>query len=503
MKHYVQSASQLELVIGCIRAAALRYNDRVRIEASEKSLFRKQLGKRIHTINERYVRFGEDPDPFETLQEPITNPATGLTRYVPVYPGQVARAGFHLLQRGPHGTQNWLTETKIKVQLPSGIWVQGDMDLAILGQEFRDYKTTTDFKYALLGDGEPPAEEKTYLRDDTQYNIYSWAWLQTYQDLTHAPGHWVYLRTKGKPDSHSVHAAISREENREKILQLDTIAKPWVEIRKKKTQGAQLPPTGLATGRCNKYNGCEYRGTVHCQITIDDVREYGGINMTVDFEALLEQHTQAQQQMQAVTPPPAPQAPARPAYWMPGDALNAVQRHWQERGAPLSMLALMADNIPPPEVAKTYDSAPAPQAAPVNPFTAPTAAQPQPPVEAGFVNPPESAGLPAVTQPPAPVQQPASQASSAEKAQRQVLKDRCVQLGLCDSSSKLGIPGLTELLRKAGQAVDDGGGPVPVGMGPGEQLAAAALRDQDALIEAIASRVVEKLADALSKYAAS
>ena len=534
---HIQSGSQLSRVQECVRDAALHYIDKIRIPSNNE--FRKLLGSRIHKINEEYVRHGHEPDETEMMWRPAFNPRTGLTSHKPVFPGQIAAAGFHLLKRGPHGTEGWFTETSIKgVTLPSGIQLTGDMDLAIPElDELRDYKTTTDFGYALTPDS---------LLTGIQSNLYQHAWFAAIDrgaikaDPKIVNLHWVYLLTKGRPRSHSVRAVGTREQNAAFVDNLDrTLAQPWIGLRKSRTSGYLLPPTGLATGKCEKYNGCAYRGT-HCRPTVEESIRYGqalhaqlkgGTDMSgFDLAAILSQG-QANQAALAAVPPPsgfgpapgtnpfgapaapvsAPVAPAlagRPSYWMPGDAMNEIQEFAAAKGKPLSFIANAADNPPPPEVAAQYDLAPKP--------------------EAGFLNPPEAKTVvPAANPEIAASLAGITPQTPAAALDRDKLKAQCIAAGVpgITQSSRHSAETLAKMLAEHSARPSVPPAPTPVQAAPlagaytqamTEAFTAAQFEpsasvspvatmppslDMSALADAVADRVVARIAAALGTLA--
>jgi len=524
-----QSASQLSEVLECVRFAALKRIDKI-VSLTEDT-FSRDLGTRIHQITCAYVRNGTEPDLYETMSRRVQNPRTGELAVKTFYPGQIASAAFPLLR--PNAGPTWFTETSIKgLTLPNGIPLQGDIDLAIADGdvlEIRDYKSTSDFKWA---------KTEADLRSDIQANIYAYAGFSAidrgvfpnvYKDVIDL--HWQYLRTT-RPASHSVRFRISREENLAFIHRLAGNAGTWVELRKKKVSGTQLPPIGLATGKCSKHNGCPYRGTT-CVITVEDALRYQeGMDMN-DLSALLAQRTQSQQALSQVPPPaslapapggnpflaPPPAAPARPSYWMPGDALNEFQEMARDKGKPLSFIANMADNPPPPEVSASYD----------RPALSAPASWSAPPVEAGQINPPESAGMPAFATveqlamafPPA-VQAPATVTPAAvdafgEGSDFAALKAECDRLGLNPEGKRLKTSGYKKLLDEYRAKpsplhhLDNKGmapAPAPVQVpAPPACLPVTVVTDlsitngqlSDADVERIANAVVARLADALAR----
>ena len=138
----------------------------------------------------------------------------------------------------------------------------------------------------------------------------------------------------------------------------------------------------------------------------------------------------------AYVPAPAPVAPlSRPSYWIPGDAMNAVQAQLQSLGMSLSVIASRADNPPPAELGAAYDKAV------------------QAPVERGFVNPPEAPPIAAINPAamaamiPAPAPAPVSApASTGAKLDRDALKAEAMRRGLVGSNCRLGAESLEKLL---------------------------------------------------------
>lgn len=456
MSSFIQSASQLKLVKACVRQAGLKYIDKVRLAENHDS---RELGKKIHAINQAYVRHGTEPDLTEIFWKRTLNPHTGLWASKPIFPGQVAAASFPLLRRGPLGVEQWYTETKIDgLTLPSGIPLRGDIDLAIAEfpqLEIRDYKTTSDFKYGLT---------EAELLTDIQTQLYGYAGFAAIdrqsirvQDLSALTVHWQYLLTKGKPRSHSVRALITREHNAIQVDKIDQLAQGWVQIRRKGTPGAQLPPTGLATGECSKF--CPYVGTKHCVITPEDAIRYSG-GTNVDLASLLNAKVASQQTLTQVTPPagltgapasnPFLAAPTRPSFWMPGDPLNDLQEYAKGKGKPDSFLATLADNPPPNEVAAGYDAK----------------------VESGTFNPPEAQGMIPAANPAAQalLQAPQGVATAPVAAETEggdfaALKARAQALGILPEGKNLKTAGIKKLL-----AEYDAKGPATVQVPPGASM---------------------------------
>jgi hypothetical protein len=154
----------------------------------------------------------------------------------------------------------------------------------------------------------------------------------------------------------------------------------------------------------------------------------------------------------AAPPPPvmlAPPPPPRPATivppppvarpWQPGDPLqNVAQEYLQGVGAPLSAIANAAEFPPSPEVADTYTGA-------------------RPPVEHGFINPPEAAGMTAPLNPeelaaqagPAPVSAPQVPPAPDEldAMSRDAVKAYGVQLGCLDENCRWQAPRMRDTVR--------------------------------------------------------
>jgi hypothetical protein len=321
---------------------------------------------------------------------------------------------------------------------PNGIRWTGPRDLRVARvlhdgrhmPEVRDYKTTSDFKYM---------EDKD-LATDTQAQVYACAEFDADPTLQELLLHWQFLRTKGKPDSKSLYFVCTREHNALQMERIDAAAARWVALRKRgardELRGADLEPTGLAKGTCDKYFGCPHRGT-RCVVSTQDLikKSFGGSSMSSDINALIANMTNRQGALTGIPAPagfvPAPAAPVaapvaqRPAFWMPGDPLNIAQQYSQGQGKDLFVIALAADNPPPEAVAKSY-------LAPVTPsvINAPEAPAFAP------VNPESAAALSPVV--PAAV--------APEGDERAALKAQAVARGLVGAGSKLGADKLRALL---------------------------------------------------------
>lgn len=425
------SPSQFDLFLECERAAGFRYIDGWDWGPQDPHSAR-ALGDRIHDILEDYANTGKKPDLHEVFL--LKGEAFGKAWERTVYPGQVADVAICLIPPGAKA------ESEVTLTRPNGIRWKVKRDLRIAGKvpEVRDYKTTSDFKYI---------EEKD-LATDTQGQVYAWAEFEENGDTTEVLLHWQFLRTKGKPDSKSLYRRENRQHNEVQMARIDSAAERWVALRRKgargEISGADLAPTGLRTGKCDKHLGCPHRG-VRCFTTTEELLE--GNFMTVDINARLAELTGRQAAIGSIPAPagfaPPPPAPAaRPSYWMPGDPMNDDQTYFASKGKPLSFIANMADVKPPPEVAASYDAPAAPQAPILT----------GPPVENGYINGaapgapthaavnPEQAAAFVQGGVPAPVE------TDSQKALRKHVKDECERLGLVGSGSRLGLEALQKLL---------------------------------------------------------
>lgn len=413
---FVLSPSQYDKFLSCERAAGLEYIDGYR-GGQETDVQR--LGTRVHDILERYVKTGERPDPMETLQ---------VGSRV-AYPGQIADVAICLIPPGA------IAESELRLTRPNGItWVM-KRDLRIPGPvpEVRDYKTTSDFKWMAEKD----------LNTDTQATVYAMGEFAEHPDSTRVHLHWQFLRTKGKPDSKSLRLDVTPGEAETRMQRIDAGAERWVSLRRKgargELRGADLAPTGVKNGTCDKYGGCPHRGT-RCTLTLEQ-QLAGALKM--DVSAVLAGFTQKQQAVATIPAPagfvpppaaaPAPVQQTRPSFWIPGDPMNEDQTYFASKGKPLSFIANLASNPPPPEVSASYDlQGVVTQPDPIN--------APEKPVIAA-VNPVTAQALSPV---PAPVVE-----VEASDGERDALKAQAVSLGLVTTSSRLGAKALKDLIARA------------------------------------------------------
>jgi hypothetical protein len=430
---FVMSPSQIDKVIECERAAGLVYIDGYREEG--QNLYQ-ELGSRIHDILETYVKTGQKPDLSETFE--LKGEYNGKPWSRIVYPGQIADVAICLVPTGA------AAESETIVTRPNGIkWtVKRDLRANVrhagrIVREVRDYKTTGDLA---------KADEK-HLDTDTQASVYAWAEFTASPGLTEVLLHWQFLRTKGKPDSKSVYFLSTPAHAETQMERLDKVAEKWVTLRRKgaagELRGADLEPTGLQTGACERGFGCPHRGT-RCKVSDTDLLKYAlkGQEMG-DINAMINELAAKQSAVGNIPAPaayvPAPAPLSRPSYWIPGDPMNAVQAQLAGLQMPLSVIASRADNPPPAELGATYDKAV------------------QAPVERGFINPPEASPVPAINPQamaamvaPA-LAQPSAPVADEAKARRQALKDECVKRGLVGEDCKFGAERLEKMLAQASQ----------------------------------------------------
>jgi hypothetical protein len=452
-EEFVQSASQVDTFIGCEKDAGLVYIDGHREIGQNDAV---KVGERVHAILQAYVETGAKPDLNEVMIQSGEYNGTPWSRKVWV--GQIADVAICLIPR-----EGATAEKPLNMLRPNGIRWTGPRDLRVARvlhdgrhmPEVRDYKTTSDFKYM---------EDKD-LATDTQAQVYACAEFDADPTLQELLLHWQFLRTKGKPDSKSLYFVCSRAHNALQMERIDAAAARWVALRKRgardELRGADLEPTGLEKGTCDKYFGCPHRGT-RCVVSTQDLlkKSFGGSSMSSDINALIANMTNRQGALTGIPAPagfvPAPAAPVaapvaqRPAFWMPGDPLNIAQQYFQGQGKDLFVIALAADNPPPEAVAKSY-------LAPVTPsvINAPEAPAFAP------VNPESAAAL-------SPVVPAATPAPAPEGDERAALKAQAVARGLVGAGSKLGADKLRALLASGVAEVTN---QAPVTFAPGQQTA--------------------------------
>jgi hypothetical protein len=436
---FVLSPSQFDLFLECERAAGLDYIDGWRWTEAQDPHSSMALGDRIHDILEAFALTGQKPDLHETFL--VKGVFNGKPWERLVYPGQIADAAICLI---PPGAK---PESEVILTRPNGIRWKVKRDLRIAGAvpEVRDYKTTSDFKYVAEKD----------LATDTQAQLYGWAEFVETPEATEVLLHWQFLRTKGKPDSKSLYRTENRQHNEAQMQRIDAGAERWIELRRKgargEIRGADLQPTGLRTGKCDKHFGCPRRG-VRCFVTTEELLGVQSMGAIEDKIAALSGRQAA---IGNIPPPagfapvPAPVAAARPSYWMPGDPMNDDQTYFASKGKPLSFIANMADVKPPAEVSASYDA----------PAVTPVAVLTGPPIERGFINgtapgaPTHAAVNP--EQAAAFVNQGAPVAPAPVGLDRGALKEEALALGLVAQGSRLGAEALAKLI--AGHKAAGGG----------------------------------------------
>jgi hypothetical protein len=136
--------------------------------------------------------------------------------------------------------------------------------------------------------------------------------------------------------------------------------------------------------------------------------------------------------------------------------MNETQQYLQGRNAKMSVIANCADVPPPPEVAQTYDLAPAPVALPVPVLERP----PINPLDQ--INPPERPAVaPIVVEelPRAPeaVRATAPAQDDLDALDRDALKAMGVQMGIFGAGERRQAPGLRTAIREARKAVQAAG----------------------------------------------
>lgn len=228
------SPSEISVWRECERKWGYKYLERRRTQAESAA-----LGEIIHTMLEKYLLDGTQPDP--TVEVELTE-KDGTKRKV--RPGLIAQAGLHLIPPPPQPVAN--LEGAFSFDAFGFRW-KGRVDLFVKGLGpwlVYDHKSTKDFRYA-----KTPAE----LASDPQGVIYAtYAMLESGEpevDLS-----WVYYRTKGRPDARRVHLRVVRED----------IVPHWEELRKDATAIAAArggESSGLAKNllSCANFGGCPFR----------------------------------------------------------------------------------------------------------------------------------------------------------------------------------------------------------------------------------------------------
>jgi len=468
----ILSASQVNTYRDCARKWAISYLDVIKPPGNASA----ELGKAVHAELETYTKSGTKPTSPIALAALPHIPQPGIAQAEQEFAHTLPSSAFRGFIDGLFDT---IDDTAVAP-------FTGDATTVL------DYKTSSDPRKW----GKTPEQ----LRTDVQANLYaSWAFSKGAHLVN---GLWLYLPTKGKPIAHPVRLAFDRAQVADVVESIDCTAKEVQALYQIRPKSHDVTPNRKA---CNAFGGCPHRNTEHCQppaleeLFMSDNNGYG------DFLADIAARTggQVPGQPAAVPPPPpvfaakpATVPPPPPAYvpaspadalrpgdrhgmvapapvaiaakpWEPGDPMNITQEFLSGAGASIAMIANAADVPPTPEVAQSYTTAKAPRNvheldAAAARFLPPAL---RPPVESGFINPPQAAGMVAPLTPeelqaqaPAPLQQtvqaPAPSISNGQAPDdldllsRDAVKALGVSLGAFDASCRYQLPRMKDEIRK-------------------------------------------------------
>ena len=234
------SPSQIDQWRTCNRKWAWRYLAKIQAPKHPSA----QVGTRVHSILEDYLRHGTAPDREETL-------TIGDRRY---WPGQIASAILRHLPRP--GTVE--VERGFSIQL-EGIHYRGFIDW--LGREdgipvIGDHKTTASLRYA-----KTPQD----LKENEQAIIYGAFGLDHFgSDKVRLQ--WTYGQTKGKTSSRAVCLDLREDQiNRGFESVILPASRDILAAYRERPDPKSLPPN---TSACDMYGGCPYKG--NCNLTASE-----------------------------------------------------------------------------------------------------------------------------------------------------------------------------------------------------------------------------------------
>ena len=411
------------------------------------------LGERTHALVERWLLEGERPDPTETievwrkpdkLEAPILkstpfdvhvflNPEGNRTaqRFGSewrvqdrAYVGAIALA--HIQTVPPPKHPGLEVEVSATVTTPAATYkARADYRARAFGvSTIGDHKFVGDLSYALTnrpgsvnGFGEP-----NYLGDDVQAVIQAKAEFEANPELSCVALAWHYTQTKavrGEYPTRVVRLTLTREQVDLAMQQIDPVAAQIGTVFDLQIQPHALPPRLAASGGCDRIYGrpCEY--VAHCNL---------------DPQQRQDQHMD--------TPITSQQKLA--------DALEKAKK--LTAGSFLG-----ATGVAPPAPAPAPAPAFAPPVAPAFAFAPPTFTPPTfaPPAfvvpTSDPINPPEAPPNDGTFGPVATakrVEEVEIPGGDIDALDRAAAKKICVQRGLVQASSRLGVEALRDLIRK-------------------------------------------------------
>lgn len=363
------------------------------------------LGSRTHEILEDWLEHGTPPDPREAFT--YTHPRSP-TEVITVHPGQIAQAGLHLLP----APKTVHVEAELHLKTKVGAYY-GRIDVHGLDPDgvpfILDHKTTAGFRYALT-----PAT----LAEDVQALLYA-AWAMVHYKTDKVRLRWIYYLTRGKPKAKQVETTVTAAEIADALAGIDQTAAILWEAYRRGLHAIDLPPR---VSSCRDYGGCQYAAL--CDLTPEQVLEATMSESSNENPASLDDllasmgvTPAAPTTVGGAPPPPAPPPPP------------AIQGNVHDGGPtpPINVPCVLSKGTP------GYGLPAAPPATPqalINPPEAPAPTKDAPP--------------PRADKPPAaPVSRPGLLAGRAE------VKAYAVQIGVVDTSSRLGLPKLWEAIEGA------------------------------------------------------
>ncbi|NJN63639.1 MAG: hypothetical protein HC882_01355 [Acidobacteria bacterium] len=288
------SPSQATLFTECQRKWAFRYLEKV--EAPQNAYA--ALGERVHKVLEDWLLFATPPDTYETFQ------VEDKGRVSTHYPGRIAYAGMHHLPRP--GTP---MDVEFAFRLKG--WT-GKIDLGYEKQHddhgrvhvVHDHKTTTNLNYAKTPDD---------LKSDAQGLIYAFVALEA-SGAPHVLDQWVYYQTREPYKSLKTELLMTRTLCEDGMVFWEDQASMIRSLRRQKPRAMDLEPS---PEMCDRYGGCPYRDSGHCQLTDGErVKGYFMAEMNIEEKIAKMRAQQAQGGTGIQISPPAhiplPQLPQIP-----------------------------------------------------------------------------------------------------------------------------------------------------------------------------------------------
>lgn len=453
------SVSQIEMFAGCERKWGIRYLKKIRTPPSPAAA----VGTRVHEIAEAYLKNRTRPNLAEYMDVTETNQFTQVSKEVRYYPGQIFQAGIHLLPAP--GSVNMLAEGAFRFPTQvtgEPIYWQGALDMEYYKEALPtvgDHKTSKNPKaYGKtaepLDEGwEADEERRKYAKKitpgrllaDPQFNLYSYH-IQEKAKVDRNSGLWVYYDTI-KHTAHKIQVVGERQIVHYQVAKIEAKARRALQMYRDKPNPDDMEPNPRF---CSAFGGCAYKNTEHCKLHMQELLGEEAAMSTSDFMSFVSSMTAG---TPSVVPPPPPAPPMMAPPPPPPPAIVAA----------------------PPPPAPIFANVDAEALDVVRSLLTKQGHSPElveermgmnrPAVEAGFINPPEAAGLTAVASPEelAPVSVSENTNSVAledlDVMDRDALKRLAVNLGVCETSSRFGEAKLRELIRARRVPTTGGGTP--------------------------------------------